>query len=38
MACNFSVIFIRWLLTVDSEIAFILFHLLAEGVPVFFFF
>ena len=32
MASNFSVIPIRWLLTVDSEMAFFLFHSLAEGV------
>ena len=36
MASNFSVIPIRWLLTVDSEMAFLLFHSLAEGVLVFF--
>ena len=36
MSFNFSVIPIRWLLTVDSEIAFFLFHSLAEGVLVFF--
>ena len=36
MATNFSVIPIRWLLTVDSEMAFFLFHSLAEGVLVFF--
>ena len=35
MASNFSVIPIRWLLTVDSEMAFFLFHSLAEGVLVF---
>ena len=32
MASNFSMIPIRWLLTVDSEMAFFLFHSLAEGV------
>ena len=32
MASNFSVIPIRWLLTVDSEIAFFLFHSFAVGV------
>ena len=32
MASSFSVIPIRWLLTVDSEMASFLFHLLAEGV------
>ena len=36
MASNFSVIPIRWLLTVDSEMAFFLFHSFAEGVLVFF--
>ena len=36
MASNFSVIPIRWLLTVDSEMAFFLFHSLPEGVLVFF--
>ena len=38
MASNFSVIPIRWLLTVDSEMIFFffLFHSLAEGVLVFF--
>ena len=36
MASNFRVIRIRWLLTVDSETAFFLFHSLAEGVLVFF--
>ena len=36
MVSNFSVIPIRWLLTVDSEMAFSLFHLLTEGVLVFF--
>ena len=36
MASNFSVIPIRWLLTVDSEIAFFLFHSFAVGVLVFF--
>ena len=36
MAFNFSVIPICWLLTVDSEMDFFLFHLLAEGVLVFF--
>ena len=30
MASNFSVIPIRWLLTVNSEMAFFLFHSLAE--------
>ena len=35
MASNFSVTPIRWLLTVDSEMAFFLFHALAEGVLVF---
>ena len=35
MASNFSVIPIRWLLTVDSEMAFFLFHSLAEGVCLF---
>ena len=37
MASNFSVIPIPWPLTVDSEVAFFLFHLLAEGVFVFFY-
>ena len=32
MASNFSVIPICWLLTVDSEMAFLLFLSLAEGV------
>ena len=32
MAPNVSVITIRWLLTVETEIAFFLFHSLAEGV------
>ena len=36
MASNFNVIPIRWLLTVDSEMALLLFHSLAEGVLVFF--
>ena len=36
MASNFSMITICWLLTVDSEMAFLLFHLLAEGVLAFF--
>ena len=36
MASNFSVIPIRWLLTVDSEMAFFLFRSFAEGVLVFF--
>ena len=36
MAYNFSVIPIRWLLTVDSEMAFFLFRSFAEGVLVFF--
>ena len=31
MASNFSVIPIRWLSTVDSEMAFFLFHSLAES-------
>ena len=35
MASNFSMIPIRWLLTVDSEMAFCLFHSLAEGVLMF---
>ena len=35
MVSNFSVIPIRWLLTVDSEMTFFLFHSLAEGVLVF---
>ena len=35
MAPNVSVITIRWLLTVETEIAFFLFHSLAEGVPFF---
>ena len=35
MASNYSMIPIRWLLTVDSEMAFLLLHLLAEGVLVF---
>ena len=35
MAFNFSVLPIRWLLTVDSEIAFFLFHSFAVGVLVF---
>ena len=34
MVSNFSVIPIRWVLTVNSELAF--FHSLAEGVLVFF--
>ena len=34
MASYFSVIPIRWLLTVDSEMYFFLFHSLAEGVLV----
>ena len=33
---NFSVIPIRWLLTVDSEIVSFLFHSLAEDLLVFF--
>ena len=36
MVSNFSVIPIRWVLTVDSELAFFLFHSLAEGVLLFF--
>ena len=36
MAYNFSVIPIRWLLTVDSEMAFFPFHSLTEAVLVFF--
>ena len=36
MVSNFSVIPIRWLLPVDSEMAFFLFNSLAEGVLVFF--
>ena len=32
MASNFSVIPIRWLLTVDSEMAFFLFQFFAESV------
>ena len=36
MASNFSVMPIRWLLTIDSEMALWLFHSLAEGVLVFF--
>ena len=35
MASNFSVIPIRWLLTVDSKMAFFLFHSLVEGVCLF---
>ena len=35
MASNFSVIPIHWLLTVGSEMAFFLFHSLAEGVLLF---
>ena len=35
MASNFSVIHIRWLLTVDSEMAFFLFHSLAFRVCLF---
>ena len=35
MASNFSVIPIRWLLTVDSEMAFFVLHSLAEGVREF---
>ena len=38
MAPNFSMIAIQWLLTFHSEMAFLLFHLLAQGVLVFFFF
>ena len=34
MASNFSVIPVRWLFTVDSEMAFFLFHSLTEGVLV----
>ena len=37
MISNFSVIPIRWLLTVDSEMAFFLFHSLSEGVLFFLF-
>ena len=36
MAPNFSVIAIHWLLTFDSEMAFLLFHSLAQGVLYFF--
>ena len=36
MASNVSLIPIRWLLTVDSEMAFSLFHSFAEDVLVFF--
>ena len=36
MIANFSVIPIRWLLTVDSEMACFFFHSLAEDVLVFF--
>ena len=35
MASNFSVIPIRWLLTVDSDMAFFPFHSLAEDVLFF---
>ena len=38
MASNFRVIPISWLLTVDPEMAFFLFHSLSEGVLVCFFF
>ena len=36
MVSNFSVIPIRWVLTVESEMAFFLFHSLAEAMLVFF--
>ena len=36
MVSIFSVIPIRWLLPFDSEMAFFLFHSIAEGVLVFF--